>query len=404
MLSERAIVVIVAAVQFVNILDFMMVMPLGPDFAAALDIPTSYIGLLGGSYTASAAVSGMLGSFVLDRFDRRRALGAAMLGLVFATALGGFASGLWSLLAARVIAGAFGGPATSMSLAIVTDAVPPARRGRAVGAVMASFSLASILGVPVGLELAEWFGWRAPFFGVAALGVLVVGLALFLLPSMRAHLSRTSDNAAERRLLDPLAKLSLCNTALVMLSVFAVVPNISAFLQHNLGYPREHLGVLYLAGGAASFVASHAMGKLVDRFGATRPIAAGTLIFAVAIWLGFVDSVRYDHVIYVFILLMMSASVRGVPLHTLASRVPRAELRARFMSAQSMVQHVASALGASGAAFLLDAEPDGRLIGMQRVALAAIAFASLVPWFAFRLERGVVARERTAEARLLGSP
>jgi len=395
-LSERAVVAIVAAVQFVNILDFMMVMPLGPDFAAALDIPTSYIGLLGGSYTASAAVSGMVGSFVLDRFDRRRALGAAMLGLVLATALGGFATGLSSLLFARLIAGAFGGPATSISLAIVTDAVPASRRGRAVGVVMASFSLASILGVPVGLELARWFGWRAPFFAVATLGAVVTALAMCLLPAMRGHLERAGREPAEQRLFDPLAKLSLCSTALVMLSVFAVVPNISAFLQHNLGYPREHLGLLYLAGGAVSFVASHAMGKLVDRFGATRPIAFGTLLFATAMWFGFVDSVGYEHVIYVFILLMMSASVRGVPLHTLASRVPRPALRARFMSAQSVVQHVASAVGASGAAFWLDAEPDGRLIGMQNVALAAIAFALLVPWLAQRLERGVIARERSA--------
>ena len=53
--SERMVVLLVAAVQFVNILDFMMVMPLGPDFAAALGIPTSHIGMIGGSYTLAAA-------------------------------------------------------------------------------------------------------------------------------------------------------------------------------------------------------------------------------------------------------------------------------------------------------------------------------------------------------------
>src|ERR1700682_672390 len=127
-----AVVLLVAAVQFVNILDFVMVMPMGPDFAAALGIPSSRLGLIGGSYTAAAAVAGLVSSFFLDRFDRRAALGIAMLGLVLGTALGGLATGLGTLMMARMVAGAFGGPATSLSLSIVADVVPPEPRG-AVG-------------------------------------------------------------------------------------------------------------------------------------------------------------------------------------------------------------------------------------------------------------------------------
>src|SRR6202171_4223700 len=131
-----AVVLLVAAVQFVNILDFVMVMPMGPDFAAALGIPSSRLGLIGGSYTAAAAASGLAGSLFLDRFDRRPALGVAMLGLVFGTALGGFATGMSSLMAARLIAGLFGGPATSLSFSIIADTVPAERRGKAMGVVM----------------------------------------------------------------------------------------------------------------------------------------------------------------------------------------------------------------------------------------------------------------------------
>src|SRR5690554_3091237 len=84
--SERLIVFLVGAVQFVNILDFVMVMPLGPDFARALGVPVADLGYVGGAYTAAAAVSGLIGSFFLDRLDRRPALVAAMLGLVAGTA------------------------------------------------------------------------------------------------------------------------------------------------------------------------------------------------------------------------------------------------------------------------------------------------------------------------------
>ena len=164
-MKERSVVLIVAAVQFVNILDFMMVMPLGPDFAAALGIRTSWIGMLGAAYTLAAAAAGIIGTRLLDRFDRRSALVVTMLGLATATALGGVAVGMKSLVGARLLAGAFGGPATAVALAIIADVVPPAQRGRAVGTVMSSFSLASILGVPAGLRAAQWFGCRAPFSG-----------------------------------------------------------------------------------------------------------------------------------------------------------------------------------------------------------------------------------------------
>ena len=128
--SERTIVFLVGAIQFVNILDFMMVMPLGPDFARALGFSASHIGYVGGAYTAAACVAGLVGALFLDRFDRRSALAVCMAGLIAGTAAGGFATGLPSLMAARVLAGAFGGPATSISLAIVADAIPAERRGK----------------------------------------------------------------------------------------------------------------------------------------------------------------------------------------------------------------------------------------------------------------------------------
>lgn len=394
--SERALVFIVGAIQFVNVLDFMMVMPLGPDFAAALGIATSDIGLVGGSYTASAAVSGVLGSFFLDRFDRRKALALAMLGLVLGTAAGGFSTGLETLLAARVVAGMFGGPATSLSLAVIADAVPAERRGKALGAVMSAFSVASVLGVPAGLELARLWGWRAPFFAVAGLGLLVTAIGTLILPPLRGHLERLERQRTQPRipLFDSLTTLSLTNTAIVMLGVFSIVPNISAFLQHNLGYPREDLGMLYMVGGVASFAANRIVGPLVDRFGATRMVVVGTAVFMTATFFGFVHPLRHVPVLVVFSLFMLSATLRAVPLQTLASRVPRPEQRARFMSAQSAVQHLASALGAILASKLLDADPSGKLLGIEHVAIGAMALASAVPVVSFLVESRVRAREQ----------
>jgi predicted MFS family arabinose efflux permease len=392
------IVFLVAAVQFVNILDFMMVMPLGPDFATSLGIPTSHIGYIGGAYTVAAAIAGIAGSFFLDRFDRRKALALSMLGLVAATALGGFAIGLNSLLAARLLAGAFGGPATAVALAIVSDVVPPERRGRAMGTVMTAFSVASILGVPAGLRLGTLFDWRAPFFAVAALGLAVTVAAMLAMPSLTGHRAQRREARVSFFSFDGLSIAALANTALTMLGVFAVVPNISTFLQHNLGYPRERLDVLYLVGGLATVLATRGIGIVVDRVGATRVITLGTLVFVTALYFGFIRPVAVEHVIWVFPLLFLSASLRGVPLNTLATRIAAPAERARFMSALSAVQHLASTAGAFGAALVLRDTSDGRLIGMDHVALAAIGVALLVPLVTNGVERGVRRRERAGAA------
>jgi len=399
--SERFIIFLVGAVQFVNVLDFIMVMPLGPDFADALGIATSHIGLIGGAYTAAAAVSGLLCSLFLDRFDRRRALAVAMLGLVLGTALGGMATGLTSMLFARVVAGCFGGPATSIALAIVADAVPPARRGKALGAVMGAFAVASVVGVPLGLELSRIAGWRSPFLAVAALGLIVSLTAIGFMPPMRGHLVRAKTWSKDQanvgqlrpRLLNLTAYLSLGTLGTIMLGVFAVVPFLSPFLQHNLGYPRDKIGTLYMVGGIASFVAMRVVGYWVDRAGAARMVLLGTLFYAAALYTCFIHPMAWLPTMFVFTLFMLSGSVRMVPMQTLATRVPQPEQRARFMSAQSVVQHVASALGAMGASACLGSTASGALHGMESIAWIALALGCFVPLGALLLERRLRARE-----------
>lgn len=392
---ERAVVLLVAAVQFVNILDFVMVMPMGPDFARALGIPASQLGLIGGSYTAAASVSGLLCSFFLDRFDRRPALGIAMLGLVVGTALGAAATGLHSLMAARLLAGLFGGPATSLSFSIVADVVPAQRRGKAMGIVMGAFSIASVLGVPAGLELARQLSWRAPFLAVAGLGVVIALLAVLLLPSLRGHLVARHEEVSLAHLFSQRnVLLSWAMTFAVMSAGFLVIPNISAYVQFNLHYPRARIGLLYLYGGAVSFFAMQFAGRLVDRFGSFRVGTVGTLLLTFATWAGFVLVPPLLPVPGIFIAFMLAMAFRNVAYNTLTSRVPESFERARFMSIQSAVQHAAAAAGAFFSSRLLAELPDGALLGMDRVGVVSIAITLTLPFFLFAVEGAVRRRER----------
>lgn len=399
-LPERRIIFLVAAVQFINILDFMMVMPLGPDFARALGIDLSQLGYLGGAYTAAAAVAGIAGSFFLDRFDRRPALAVALFGLVAGTAAGGLATDLGTLMAARLVAGMFGGPATSLALAIIADVIPPERRGKALGAVMGAFAVSSVVGVPLALELARMGTWRTPFFTVGGLGLAIAAAAVFLLPPVKMHLERRAGGEAApglgEMLARPVVRWSYAMTACVMMSGFILIPNLSAYFQENLQYPRADLGRLYLVGGAASFVTLRIVGALVDRYGSFRTGTVASAALVAILYLGFIAPPPAMPVLALFVGFMLAMSSRNVAHNTLTTQVPRPAERARFMSIQSAVQHVASSAGAFLSARLLRELPDKRLDGIPLVAGISIALTALLPVLLWVVEARVRPGEHLA--------
>jgi predicted MFS family arabinose efflux permease len=403
-LSERKLIVLLATVQFVNILDFMMVMPLGPDFALALGIPTSRLGVVAGSYTAAAAVAGIIGALFLDRFDRKRALAVAMLGLAVGTASGALAHSFAGLVGARILAGTFGGPASAVAFAILTDVVPPERRGKAMGAVFGAFSAASVLGVPAGLRLALLGGWRAPFIAVACLGLLVVLAVLAVLPPMRAHLDRQSGQARARPvgpfLADRGVQLSLASTAVIFMGLFALVSNLWAFLELNLGYPNNQKDLLYAAGGVLSFFGMRIGGAIVDRRGALAVTVFGTLLMAIILTTGFIPAHPLLPIVILFPSFMLANGVRSVALNALASKVPPPAERARFMSAQITTQHMSAAVGAMISSLLLHERPDKSLEGIPTVALMTLVLAAALPFFVAAIDR----RLRKAAAAALPAP
>lgn len=397
---ERTILLLIAAVHFINILDFMIVMPLGPEFARHLGIPTSALGIVAGSYTAAAALSGIAGSFFLDRFDRRVALAVSMAGLILGTAAGGLAQDLPTLIAARVAAGLFGGPATSISLAIIGDIVPPQRRGRALSRVFAAFSVASIAGVPVSLEIANAAGWRAPFFAVAALGAVVVAIAMKVMPPLRLHLQRGDKppglRAMARTFTRPLPLLAYGGTAAMMTSAFAIIPSIPPYLEFNLGYTGEGwiagalealgtsyrpsvLGPLYFLGGLVSLGVLAAVGRLTDRLGSTLVSWIGAALVIAVAYIGFIDYQPWLPVLALFVGWMGSMSVRGVPARTLDTKIPAPPERAGFMSAQSAVQHLSLAAVTGLSSLVLHENPDHSLVGLPIMGVVSVAFALVLP-------------------------
>ncbi len=392
---ERLTVAMICAVQLINIIDFTMVMPLGPDFASALRIDPSDLGLVAGAYTLAAALAAVAGFYCLDRFARRPALVLAMLGLAVGTLGGALAVDLWSLLGMRALAGLFGGPATAIAMSMVIDAVPVERRGRAMGVVMGAFSIAAVIGVPASLGLSSWLGWRAPFIVVAALCALLALLAWRLLPRFDGHLASSARSRPNllAALRQPRVRVALAMTAAAMVAGFLLLPPISPWVQFNLGYPREQLPLIYLGAGAVGFFALRLGGRASDRYGTLATGAGATAICLLLLLPTFVAPVSGAWVAPAFAALLIAITLRNASMVTTLTNVPAEHERAGFMSLNSAVQSAASALGGWLGSQLLDSADDGRLQGMPLlVALAALLLVSmpLCQWW-LRRETGIAA-------------
>lgn len=385
--SERTLVALVAVIQFISIVEFMMVAPLGPDLAEDIALPTSMIGVVVGSYTLAAALGSLFAARWMDRFDRRAVIVPALLGQGLGTALAAAAWDLPSLVAARCFGGLFAGPATSIALAILMDRVPPRRRGRALGTVMGAFAAASVLGVPAGLELARLGGWRLPFIAASATALALALLARATLPIMREHIQGRSGAGVLALLARPEPRMAYLMILAAVTSGFLLIPFLSTFYQLNLGFPREHIGLLYLAGGAVSFFTMRLTGRWVDRVGPERIALVAVALYVAILYAGFNRHPPWLPVLPLFVLFMVARTTLSVSLNTLITWVPEPGERAAFMSVKTAMQHGAAAVAAFLGSRLLSEGPDGALIGMPTVSLIAIVLASAAPALAWALRR-----------------
>lgn len=371
-LQERLAIMVIAAVQFVNVVDFMMVMPLGPDFAKALGIRVSHMGVLAGAYTLAAAISGLVCSVFLDRMSRRTALVWSISGLAIGTGAGAFAVDFHSLLWARVLAGIFGGPTASIGLAIIGDLVPHERRGAALGKVMMGFSAASIFGVPIGLEVANLAGWNAPFIMVGVMAAVIAVVARLSLPDLRSHMSVKNSGFLNLPLNSLFRQSKVWNSYsllfCVMMSGFLIFPNVAGYVQINLEFPREEMGRLYFVGGLASLVVMSFCGRLVDVFGSLPWFVLGSIGFFAGLLGGMYIQPPLINPYGLFMSFMVFGTFRNISMQTLSSKVPSREERAGFMSLQSAVQHAAMSAGGIFSSRLLSTSPEGKLVGIESIA------------------------------------
>jgi len=381
--KEKLLLWTLAAVNFTHIVDFMILMPLGPQLMRIFDISPQEFGLLVSSYTFSAGVSSFLGAFILDKYDRRTILMWVFLGFLLGTIACALSPNYPFLLTARILSGLFGGLTSALIFAIVGDAIPDKRRGRAMGMVMAAFSVASVVGVPFGLYIASISNWHAPFLFLAILAVIILVLIYKFVPSITSHLvtghlkpsplqviRRVTGNANQMR--------AISLTVMMMLGQFMIIPFLSPFMVSNVGFTELQLTFIYMAGGFFTVFTSPWVGRMTDKYGKIRifTIFMSLNVIPIAIITHLGETPVY-YALIVSTIFFVTSNGRMVPAAALITGTAKPENRGSFLSFNSAVQQLSAGLASFVGGMVLVEGGDGKLYNFEMIGYAAIVLSLL---------------------------
>ncbi|MCL6261358.1 MFS transporter [Aquiflexum sp. TKW24L] len=383
MKKEKLILWTLAAINFTHIVDFMILMPLGPQLMRIFEITPREFGLLVSSYTLSAGVSSFLGAFVLDKYDRRTILLWVFVGFLLGTIACALSPNYPILLLSRIISGVFGGLTSALIMAIIGDVVPDSRRGKAMGLVMAAFSVASVVGVPFGLFIASISNWHAPFIFLSGLSIVILILIFRYIPSITDHLynqqvkptpiqviRRVTGNSNQMR--------AISLTIMMMFGQFMIIPFLSPYMVANVGFSEIQLTYIYMAGGLFTIFTSPWVGKLTDNHGKIKVFTVFMTLNIIPIGLiTHLGQTPIPFVLMISTLFFVTSNGRMVPAAALITGTAKPENRGSFLSFNSAVQQLAAGIASFVAGLILVEGNGGVLLNFNIVGYMAIFFSLL---------------------------
>ncbi len=360
------IIAILAFLQFTIILDFMVLSPLGAQLLQELNINTKQFGMVVSAYAFSAGIAGLLAAGFADRYDRKRLLLFFYVGFIVGTFLCGIAPNFIFLLLARIVTGIFGGVIGSILFAIITDLFDMQVRGRVMGFVQMAFAVSQVLGIPVGLYLANIWGWHAPFLLIAGISVLAFIAIAWKMKPVSAHLALQSGHSAMTHLRKTVSQkrylTGFMATTLLATGGFMLMPFGSAFAVHNLGLTMDQLPLVYMVTGVCAMIAGPLIGRYSDRIGKYNLFVAGTVLTMILV-------VVYTNLgitpLWVVILLntvlFVGITSRMISSSALMTAVPEPADRGAFMGVNSSVAQISGGFASALAGIIVVQTPSGML-------------------------------------------
>lgn len=348
-------------------LDAYIVAGLLPAIASSLDAREATVGLGVAAFTGSYAVAGPL---LAGRAGQRSRQSLIVSLLVFtvanlATALSPTVS---VFLGARVVAGAAAGVYSPLSSAVAAEVAGKGRRGRALALVLAGLAVGTVFGVPVGLALAQRWGWRAAIVLIVAVGgASLAGIALRggELPAIPA--SGAGDRI--RSIARPKNLLTVTVTLLTGVASLGLYTYMTVIL--SAGTLAAHQTLAIWVWGIGGAVGALGIGRLADRRNPLR-LSVIILVGLMCALLGMTQGqTAWIVLTSLFIWGMCGWASLTPQQHVLLQTNPTDGATA--VAANASANYLGSALGATFGSLLVAAQATPAVLCGSAAAVAALA-------------------------------
>nr|WP_327213358.1 MFS transporter [Pseudomonas aeruginosa] len=242
-----------------------------PPLAEDLRVSISLAGQLTTLFSLGFALAAPLLGWLTRRIERRRLLLATLLLFALSNALAALAPGYLGLLLARLGMSACCGLLIVLASLLAAELAAPAQRGRAIGLIFMGISGSLVFGVPLGVQISDWFGWRWIFAGIAVYSLPLCLLLWRYLPQRQAG-DLPGREGYLRQLRQPALWLAQLVSILLLGGHFTLFAYFTPYLASMAGIrsPSE-ISLILLLIGLAALSGGYIGGWLADRLGHRRP-------------------------------------------------------------------------------------------------------------------------------------
>lgn len=234
-----------------------------PQLGASLGVSVGTAGQAVTAYALGVVIGGPLVAIATARLPRKGLAAGLMVLFAVGSAISAWAPTFALLLAGRVVSSLSHAAFLAVALVMAAQVVPADRVGRAIAAVASGFTVATLLGVPLGSLLGEWAGWRAPFVVLTVSALATAALLVVMLPKQPAP--STSIREELRVVTRRPVLLSIATTAVGFAGVATVFTYIAPALTALSGFSAPVVSALLFVYGVGSFAGNLAAGRLTDR-------------------------------------------------------------------------------------------------------------------------------------------
>ncbi|WP_245600199.1 MFS transporter [Paenibacillus harenae] len=351
-----------------------------PRIAEDVNISLAIAGQLITAYSLSFAITTPIVIVLTSRLNRKSLLVGSLIVFIAGSALSAFSPNVETLMASRVLLGASSGVFLVVSLGIAAKLVPAEKLGRSIGTIILGFSSAMILGVPLGIAIADLINWQFIFIILGALSALVGAAIIRLMPAVEGDAP-----------IPFLRQLRQVGSAVILtaflLSLFREGGNsvfltyISPYMQQMMSFETADIGFMMLALGLIGAFGSWLGGSLVDRWGTLRTLGTSLVIHLMALALLPVFTFSVPLAVALIAIMFMALFASGPAVQSYM--IQQAPKSANFvLSLNTSVIHLGIAGGAGAGGYLVNETATLRQQPWLAAALIAISLAAALVSFA----------------------